>query len=104
MKYDSFKDFVIEQLSSLADLRCKGMFGGYGMYQGSKFFGIISKGILYFKTDENSRSAYIEQGMEPFKPNKKQISKNYYEVPADVLEDRERLLEFAKISISIIRS
>ena len=101
MKNDSFKDFVMEQLSGLAGLRCRGMFGGYGMYEGSKFFGIISKGRLYFKTDKNSRNAYIEQGMRPFKPNEKQTLKNYYEVPADVLEDRERILEFASLSISI---
>ena len=101
MKNDSFKDFVVEQLSGLADLRCKGMFGGFGLYEGSKFFGIISKGILYFKTDESSRIAYIEQGMKPFKFSEKQTLKNYYEVPADVLEDRENILKFAEISIAI---
>lgn len=101
MKNDSFKDFVEEQLSGLADLRCKGMFGGFGLYEGSKFFGIISKGILYFKTDESSRNAYIEQGMKPFKFSEKQTLKNYYEVPADVLEDREKILIFAEISIAI---
>jgi len=102
MKEDSFKDFVLEQLSSVNNLRCKQMFGGYGLYDGSKFFGIISKGRLYFKTDEISKNAYVEQGMKPFKPNNKQILKNYYEVPADVLEDRERILEFAEKSISIV--
>lgn len=101
MKNDSFKDFVVEQLSGLADLRCKGMFGGFGLYDGSKFFGIISKGVLYFKTDESTRNAYIEQGMKPFKYSEKQTLKNYYEVPPDVLEDREDILKFAEISVSI---
>lgn len=101
MKNDSFKDFVMEQLGGLADLRCKGMFGGFGLYDGSKFFGIISKGVLYFKTDESSRNAYIEQGMKPFKYSEKQTLKNYYEVPPDVLEDRENILKFAEISVSI---
>jgi len=77
------------------------MFGGYGLYEGSKFIGIISKGTLYIKTDEISRTAYIDYGMKPFKPNEKQTLKNYYEVHADLLEDRVRLLEFAEISISI---
>ena len=101
MKEDSFKDFVLEQLSSINSLRCKQMFGGYGLYDGSKFFGIISKGRLYFKTDESSRNAHIEQGMKPFKFSEKQTLKNYYEVPADVLEDREKILKFAEISIAI---
>ena len=101
MKNESFKEFVMEQLNGLADLRCNGMFGGFGLYKGSKFFGIISKGILYFKTDERSRNVYIEQGMKPFKFSEKQTLKNYYEVPPDVLEDREDILKFAETSISI---
>ena len=104
MKNDSFKDFAMEQLSSLDNLRCKQMFGGYGLYDGRRFFGIISKGRLYFKTDEYSRNAFIDQGSRPFKPNNKQTLKNYYEVPVDVLEDRERILEFAEMSISIAGS
>jgi len=101
MKNDSFKEFVMEQLSGLAAPRCKGMFGGFGLYEGSKFFGIISKGTLYFKTDEDSRNVYIEQGMKPFKFSEKQTLKNYYEVPPDVLEDRENIHKFAEISIAI---
>ena len=101
MKNDSFKEFVMEQLSVLAAPRCKSMFGGVGLYEASKFFGIISKGVLYFKTDEDSRNAYIEQGMKPFKYSQKQTLKNYYEVTPDVLEDRENILKFAEISIAI---
>jgi len=101
MQNDSFKEFVMEQLSGLANPRCKAMFGGFGLYEGSKFFGMISKGTLYFKTDEDSRNVYIEQGMKPFKYNQKQTLKNYYEVPPDVLEDRENILKFAEISIAI---
>ena len=104
MKGDSFKDYIIEQLSNVDNLLCKRMFGGYGLYEGTKFFGIISKGTLYFKTDKISRTAYIDYGMEPFKPNERQTLKNYYEVPADLLEDRVRLLEFAEKSISISAS
>jgi len=49
---DSFKDFIVDQLSDLEDLECRAMFGGYGLYQDDIFFGILYKGRLYFKTDE----------------------------------------------------
>jgi len=71
------------------------MFGGYGLYRGEAFFGIIHKGRLYFKTDETSRTAYRERGMKPFRPNARQMLKTYYEVPIDVMEDAEQLAAWA---------
>jgi len=80
-KSDGFKDFVLDQLSGLRGVTCRAMFGGYGLYQGETFFGIIHKSRLYLKTDERTRSAYLKQGMKPFRPNRKQTLKTYYEVP-----------------------
>lgn len=71
------------------------MFGAYGLYLGNAFFAIISKGRLYFKTDEKTRTLYEERGMRPFRPNEKQKLKNYYEVPAEVIEDRSELWAWA---------
>ena len=31
-KEDSFRDFVLDQLHALGDIRCRAMFGGYGLY------------------------------------------------------------------------
>lgn len=96
MKDDSFKDFVLDQLESLGAVTCRTMFGGHGLYSEETFFGIIYKDRLYFKTDERSRSKYRDLGMKPFKPSSGQILKNYYEVPADVVEDEEEILLWAK--------
>ena len=65
------------------------------------FFGIISKGQLYFKTDQATAKDYLEKGMQPFRPNSKQTLKNYYEVPAEVLEDEDELAEWVRKSVQI---
>ena len=91
-----FKAFVEDQLSSLRGVTCRGMFGGYGIYQGRRFFGIIYRGQLYFKTSEATRGRYAEAGMKPFRPSAKQTLKSYYEVPAEVLEDPEELVTWAQ--------
>jgi DNA transformation protein len=101
MKSDSFNDFVLDQLGPTGGVTCRAMFGGHGLYRKGKFFAIIHKGKLYFKTDENSRSAYIKKGMKPFRPNKKQTLKNYYEVPADVIDDAELLAGWAIKAASV---
>ena len=66
MADNSFKDFVLDQLRGLADVRAKAMFGGHGLYQDDRFFGIFMDGRLYFKTDEQTIGAYLERGMGPF--------------------------------------
>ena len=93
----SFKDFVLDQLSGLPEVRARAMFGGHGLYQGDHFFGILAEGRLYFKTDEASRDAYVERGMEPFTYEQagRKTMMHYFEVPAEVLEDRVALVEWA---------
>lgn len=92
-KSDSFRDYVAEQLGDGVVIRP--MFGGYGLYRGDSFFGILFKGRLFFRTGPLTRKAYVQRGMKPFKPNARMTSKTYYEVPADVLENRETLRAWA---------
>lgn len=94
-KRDGFRDFVLNQLRELPGLTSRAMFGGYGLYQGDRFFGIIHRGRLYFKTDRMTAPRYRDQGMKPFKPTSTQILKNYYEVPVDILEAPDDLISWA---------
>ena len=97
-KQAGFKDFVLDQLADFQGLTCRAMFGGYGLYHRSTFFGIIHNGRLYFKTTPASVGSYKKHGMKPFRPNTKQILKSYYEVPVDVMEDAENLTRWARQS------
>ena len=72
------------------------MFGGYGLYRGDVFFGIIHKSRLYFKTDPKTVQLYVDADMKPFRPNAKQTLKSYYEVPIDVIENSDQLVAWAK--------
>ena len=97
---DSFKNYVLDQLAALGAVRARTMFGGYGLYRGAQFFGILHQGRLYFRTDAASRAVYTERGMQPFRPNPRQTLASYYEVPADVLEDGETLVEWARTALT----
>lgn len=94
-KHTGFKDFVMDQLTDLRGLTCRAMFGGYGLYHRSTFFGIIHQDRLYFKVTATTAPRYKEHGMKPFRPNAKQTLKSFYEVPIDVLEDAEALTQWA---------
>lgn len=103
MTDDTFKEFVLDQLSTLPELRAKAMFAGHGLYSGANFFGILIEGHLYFKVDDTTRGAYAEHGMKPFTYTKakKVMTMSYYEVPPDILEDREPAVAWANRSVGL---
>jgi DNA transformation protein len=97
---DTFRDFVLDQLQLLGQVDCRRMFGSYGLYHDGVFFGILAQGRLYFKTNAVTRMAYLQRGMQPFRPNARQTLKNYYEVPVDILEDHEQLALWARQAVA----
>ena len=101
MADDSFKHYVLDQLSALPELRAKAMFGGVGLYQAERFFGILFAGRLYFKVNDTTRAAYLARGMMPFTYTRgeRTMTMSYYEVPVAVLENREELVVWANQAI-----
>jgi len=102
-KNDSFTDYVLDQLKDIGSVTAKPMFGGYGLYRGVVFFGIIFKGRLFFKTDGKTRTPYFERGMKPFRPTPRQTLKNYFEVPVDAVEEPDELARWAREAINCCR-
>ncbi|MBL7224431.1 MAG: TfoX/Sxy family protein [Candidatus Brocadiae bacterium] len=100
----SFRDFVLDQLAGLGDVTCRAMFGGHGLYCGGVFFAILWAGRLFLKTGDQTRRSYIDAGSGPFRPSDKQTLKTYYEVPVDVLEDADRLAEWANVAMAVARA
>jgi DNA transformation protein and related proteins len=93
--------YVLEQLSALGDVSSRRMFGGFGLYRGSQFFGLVFGDTLYFKVGDATRGDYEARGMARFRPyrDRPQLSMSYYELPADVLEDAEELVLWARRAV-----
>ena len=95
-----FRDFVLDQLARIPQLRAKAMFGGVGLYSADAFFGIVAADELFFKVDDSNRSAYEAAGSEPFRPVlARPVSMSYWRVPIEVLEDAGELATWALAAI-----
>jgi DNA transformation protein len=95
-----FRDFVLDQLARVPELRAKSMFGGVGLYSGERFFGILAADELFFKVDDGNRAAYEAAGSEPFRPvADRPVSMSYFRVAVEVLEDPTELTEWARAAI-----
>jgi len=103
MPDNSFKEFVLDQLSALPDVRAKAMFGAHGLYQGEHFFAILDEGRLFFRTDAQSQADYAARGMEPFsyELRGRTLTMSYHEVPPDVLESRQELVVWARLAVQV---
>jgi DNA transformation protein len=100
---DDFHDYILEQLSAMRAVVSRRMFGGVGLYCDGLFFGLIDDDVLYLKVDDSNRPDYTTRGMEPFRPfkDKPLYSMTYFQVPAEVLEDAEQLVEWSRKACAV---
>jgi DNA transformation protein and related proteins len=98
-----FLQYVLEQLARAGRLSSRRMFGGAGIYCDDVFFAVIDDDTLYFKVGDSTRSDYESRGMHPFRPykDKPEVSMSYYTVPADILDDAEELVAWARRSVKV---
>ena len=95
-----FQDYVLEQLAGIGTITPKRMFGGVGLYYRKLFFGILFNNNFYLKVDDTNRADYENAGMPAFKPYKNRpATMQYYEVPAEILEDKMQLKSWAQKAI-----
>jgi len=99
---EQFLSYLLDQLQGVGHLTSRRMFSGVGLYSGGLFFGLLFKERLYFKTDDASRPDYESRGSEGFcpRPNTKRDKMTYYTVPAEVLEDGDELVKWARRAVS----
>jgi DNA transformation protein len=99
----SFKEFVLDQLAEVPDVRIRAMFGGAGVYSGDHFFAILDEGRLFFKTDDKSKADYLDRGMGPFtySAQGKKMTMAYHEVPPEILENAPELVTWARRAIKM---
>jgi DNA transformation protein len=95
--------YILEQLAGLGALRSNRMFGAVGLYSSGLFFGLIDDDTLYFKTDESNAAPYQERKMPRFMPfpDRPEAAFGYRQVPADIIEDAEALVDWARKSVAV---
>jgi DNA transformation protein len=80
------------------------MFGGVGIYASELFFALLDDDTLYFKVDDTTRPGFEARGMAAFRPYGEEGEvMQYYEVPAEVLEEPEELGAWAQAAIEVAR-
>jgi DNA transformation protein len=103
---DEFVDYVIDQLADWEQVSARKMFGGAGLYCDCFMFGLIADDVAYLKVDDSNLEDFVRAGSSAFNPypeKDKSVVMSYYEIPADVLEDRHVLSQWAERALTVAR-
>ncbi len=97
-----FLEYVLDQFRDWGEVSARKMFGGAGLYKDGKMFGLVADDAVYLKVDDSNRIKYETAGSKPFKPWKdKPTVMSYWELPPDVFENPDALMEWAAESLAI---
>ena len=96
---DAIRGWLEEALAALPELSIRRLFGGAGIYSGETIFGVIYAQRVYLKTDERTRASFEERGSEALRARSGTVLTRYYEVPAEVLDDEDELVRWARVAL-----
>ncbi|MDQ0572355.1 DNA transformation protein [Variovorax paradoxus] len=102
-----FIDFIVDRLSGIPRIAKTRFFGGTGLSADATQFAMIMGSTVYFVVNNNTRPKYEKLGSHCFAYNTKarrvQVRK-YFEVPIEVIEDHEALVELAREAVRVAKS
>lgn len=81
----------------------KSMFGWYGIYKHGQIFAIYARDTIYMKVGEGNRQDYVDAKSKQFVYDKKgtKCYLNYWQLPEEVLENPEELIQWIDTSLAV---
>jgi DNA transformation protein len=97
----NFQNLLVEHLSLLGPVGSRPQMGGYGLYLEDRCFGLIQGHRLYFVADAATQVEFRRRGLMPYDPNPSRPYGAFFEVPADVLDDLDQVLDWARRAVQV---
>jgi DNA transformation protein len=81
----------------------KRFFGGEGIYSGDIMIGMVFGDTIYFKTDEDTRKAFLTERTKPFtfKKGGETVVTGWYALPERLYDDPDELAEWARAAYGV---
>lgn len=98
----SYRTYLLEQMGQIRPITTRPMFGGLTFFAEGRAFALADGDTLYFKVDASNRPDFEAAGMGPFLPfGDPAKPMQYYELPAEVLEDPDQLAAWMAKAIAV---
>ncbi len=104
IRNDRYADALFERLpDGIAPWSRRSMFGGQCLMAPTGMFCIIWSERVYLRVSDTTRAHFERAQMKPFQPGPTTILRSYYEVPAPIVADGERLREWMETAALLPR-
>ncbi len=94
-------DLSLELLAALGNVRTRRMFGGWGLYAGDAFVGLILNEQLYLKTRPQSAPVLAAAGCQPFTHSAKgrTVTIGFWSAPAEAMDSPAAMEPWARLAL-----
>src|SRR6516162_304305 len=103
---DSFAEFLSEQLSPLGRMTMRRMFGKTGVFCDGLMLGMVTDNTLYFRVDDDNRTAFAEAASFPplnYEKKGSTIDLSFWRAPDRLFDEPDELVRWARIALSAAR-
>ncbi len=98
-----FVDHVLEMMRPAGIASARAMFGGHGVYVDGVIVGIVVDDVVYLKTDDMTRVAFVERALPPFAyrgHDGAMRETSYFRAPDEVLESPASMREWLRAALA----
>ena len=96
-------DDIRELFSAFGRVEVRRLFGGAGIFADGTMFALVSKGVIYLKTDGHNAPAFEREALEPFtyatKAGRRGVM-SYRRMPDRLYDDPEELAIWARDALA----
>lgn len=90
---------VLELMRPAGRASARAMFGGHGLYLDGLIVAIVVEDVLYLKTDEETRPAYVQRELDPFSYTTREgkaYAMSYHRAPEEVVEGPDAMRQWLR--------
>ncbi len=97
-------DYLCDVLAPLGAVEPRSRFGGWGLYVDDVMFTLIRDQEAYFRADDKTAGDYEALGLTRYKsPINRGIIMPYYQLPPDLFDDPDLMVEWAAGALAAAR-
>ena len=93
------EDLIAELMAPLSGVTIRRMFGGRGVFRNGLMFALLSsRGVFYFKADEETAPAFAAEGSEQWTPEMggRKSAMPYWRAPERLFDEPDDFAEWAR--------
>jgi DNA transformation protein len=96
-------EFIRELFSAFGPVSVRRMFSGAGVFADGLMFGLVVRGEIFLKVDDDNRPAFEAEGSKPYvyrRGEGREVALSYWRLPERLMDDPDDLARFARASLA----